>query len=207
MKFKLGMLAAGMAMSLTAGAQTWSTDFTTLKGSFDSAASGGTIETYPVSDNVLALFAATTASFTFTTLTATPYFLVQFWTYTCINWLRTLAYIRAWSEKYKDHGLVVIGVHTPEFEFEHNLANVRHAAKELRVEYPIAIDNDYAIWRAFDNYYWPALYFVDAQGQIRHRHFGEGQYEQSEMVIQQLLTEAGSIGIGDELVSVDSSGV
>ena len=133
--------------------------------------------------------------------------LIDFCTYTCINWLRQLPYVRAWSEKYKDHGLVVIGVHSPEFEFEHNLANVRRAAKELMVEYPIAIDNDYAIWRAFDNHYWPALYFVDAQGQIRHHHFGEGQYEQSEMVIQQLLTESGSIGIGDELVSVDASGI
>ncbi len=133
--------------------------------------------------------------------------LIDFCTYTCINWLRTLAYVRAWSEKYKDHGLVVIGVHTPEFEFEHNLANVRRAAKDMRVEYPIAIDNDYAIWRAFDNNYWPALYFVDAQGQIRHHHFGEGQYEQSERVIQQLLTEAGSNSIGEQLVSVDASGV
>ena len=133
--------------------------------------------------------------------------LVQFWTYTCINWLRTLAYVRAWSEKYKDHGLVVIGVHTPEFEFEHNLANVRRAAKELRVKYPIAIDNDYAVWHAFDNNYWPALYFVDVQGQIRYHHFGEGEYEQSEMVIQQLLMAAGDSGLGDELVSVDASGV
>jgi thiol-disulfide isomerase/thioredoxin len=133
--------------------------------------------------------------------------LVDFWTYTCINWLRQLPYVRAWAEKYKDHGLVVIGVHTPEFEFEHNLGNVRRAAKDMRVDYPIAIDNDYAIWSAFDNHYWPALYFVDAQGQIRHHQFGEGQYEQSEMVIQRLLTEAGISGIGHELVSVDASGV
>ncbi len=133
--------------------------------------------------------------------------LVQFWTYTCINWLRTLAYVRAWSEKYKDHGLVVIGVHTPEFEFEHNLANVRRAAKDMRVDYPVAIDSNYAVWRAFANNYWPALYFIDAQGQIRHHHFGEGQYEMSEMVIQRLLAEAGSSGIGAELVSVDANGV
>jgi thiol-disulfide isomerase/thioredoxin len=133
--------------------------------------------------------------------------LVDFWTYTCINWLRTLPYVRAWAEKYKDHGLVVIGVHTPEFEFEHDLGNVRRAAKDMRVDYPIAIDNDYAIWSAFDNHYWPALYFVDAQGQIRHHQFGEGQYEQSEMVIQRLLTEAGISGIGHELVSIDASGV
>ncbi len=133
--------------------------------------------------------------------------LIDFWTYTCINWLRTLPYVRAWAEKYKDHGLVVIGVHTPEFGFEHNLENVRRAARDLRVEYPIAIDNDYAIWSAFDNHYWPALYFVDAQGRIRHHHFGEGQYEESEMIIQQLLAEAGIDGIGHGLVSVDAHGV
>jgi len=132
--------------------------------------------------------------------------LVQFWTYTCINWLRTLAYVRAWAEKYKDHGLVVIGVHTPEFTFERNVDNVRRAAKDMRVDYPIAIDSNYAIWRAFDNHYWPALYFIDAQGHIRHHQFGEGQYEMSEMVIQGLLTEAGSTGLGDELVSVDARG-
>ena len=92
--------------------------------------------------------------------------LVQFWTYTCINWLRTLAYVRAWAEKYKDHGLVVIGVHTPEFEFERNLDNVRRAAKDMRVDYPIAVDSNYRIWRAFDNHYWPALYFIDAEGKF-----------------------------------------
>lgn len=133
--------------------------------------------------------------------------LISFWTYTCINWLRSLPYVRAWAEKYKDRGLMVIGVHTPEFEFEHNLANVRRAAEELRVEYPIAIDNDYAIWRAFNNSYWPALYFIDAQGQIRYHHFGEGEYEMSEMVLQQLLAEAGIDGLSQELVSVDASGV
>ena len=133
--------------------------------------------------------------------------LVEFWTYTCINWLRTLPYVRAWSEKYKDQGLVVIGVHSPEFAFEKNIDNVRRAAKDLRVNYPIAIDNDYAIWRAFKNEYWPALYFVDAQGHIRHHQFGEGEYQQSEMVIQRLLAEAGIGGIGDELVSVDARGV
>jgi thiol-disulfide isomerase/thioredoxin len=132
--------------------------------------------------------------------------LVQFWTYTCINWLRTLPYVRAWAEKYEDHGLVVIGVHTPEFEFERNEENVRRAAKAMRVEYPIAIDSSYAIWRAFDNRYWPALYFIDAQGQIRHHQFGEGQYEMSEMIIQQLLTQAGNGNLGDELVSVDARG-
>jgi thiol-disulfide isomerase/thioredoxin len=110
--------------------------------------------------------------------------LVQFWTYTCINWLRTLPYVRAWGEKYRDKGLVVIGVHTPEFSFEHNVDNVRHAAKAMRVVYPIAIDNDYAIWNAFANHYWPALYFVDAMGRIRHHYFGEGAYDESERAIQ-----------------------
>ena len=132
--------------------------------------------------------------------------LIDFWTYTCINWLRSLPYVRAWAEKYKDHGLIVIGVHAPEFAFEKNVGNVRRAAKDMRVDYPIAIDNDHAIWRAFNNHYWPALYFVDAQGHIRHHQFGEGDYEQSEMIIQQLLAEAGIGGIGHELVSVDARG-
>jgi thiol-disulfide isomerase/thioredoxin len=133
--------------------------------------------------------------------------LVDFWTYTCINWLRTLPYLRAWTEKYRDHGLVMLGVHTPEFEFEHDLDNVRRVAKDLHVDYPIATDNDYAIWSAFDNHYWPALYFVDAEGKIRHHQFGEGQYEQSEMIIQQLLTEAGASDVDHDLVSVDAGGV
>ncbi len=133
--------------------------------------------------------------------------LIDFWTYTCINWLRSLPYVRAWADKYKDQGLVVIGVHTPEFAFEKNVDNVRRAAKDMRVDYPIAIDSDYAIWRAFKNEYWPALYFVDAQGHIRHHQFGEGEYEQSERIIQQLLAEAGIGGISHELVSVDAHGV
>jgi thiol-disulfide isomerase/thioredoxin len=133
--------------------------------------------------------------------------LVDFWTYTCVNWLRTLPYVRAWSEKYKDMGLIVIGVHTPEFPFEKNVDNVRRAAKAMRVDYPIAIDSDYAVWRAFNNEYWPALYFVDAQGRIRHHEFGEGRYDQSEMIIQALLRDAGADGIGDELVSVDARGL
>ena len=132
--------------------------------------------------------------------------LVQVWTYSCINWLRTLPYVRAWAEKYRDQGLVVIGVHTPEFGFEHNLDNVRLAAKDMQVAYPIALDNDYAIWRAFNNNYWPALYFIDAKGHIRHHQFGEGQYDRSELIIQQLLAEAGSGGIGHDLVSVDARG-
>jgi thiol-disulfide isomerase/thioredoxin len=132
--------------------------------------------------------------------------LVDFWTYTCINWLRTEPYVRAWAEKYRNQGLVVIGVHTPEFAFEHDLANVSRAAKDMKVDYPIAIDNDYAIWNAFNNEYWPALYVVDAQGRIRHHQFGEGGYEQSERVIQQLLTEAGASGVSRELVAVDGRG-
>ena len=133
--------------------------------------------------------------------------LVNFWTYTCINWLRTLPYLRAWADNYQDHGLIVLGVHTPEFDVEHDLDNVRRATKDLRVTYPIAVDNDYRIWNAFGNRYWPAFYFVDAQGQIRHHRFGEGEYEQSEMILQQLLTEAGRGGIDQDLVSVDATGV
>jgi thiol-disulfide isomerase/thioredoxin len=133
--------------------------------------------------------------------------LVDFWTYTCINWLRQLPYVRAWAGKYSGQGLVVIGVHTPEFAFESNVENVSRAVRGMRIEYPVAIDNDYAVWSAFDNHYWPALYFVDAQGQIRHHRFGEGDYQQSEMVLQQLLTEAGSGGSGHDLVAVDPGGV
>jgi thiol-disulfide isomerase/thioredoxin len=132
--------------------------------------------------------------------------LVDFWTYTCINWLRTLGYVRAWAEKYEDQGLVVVGVHTPEFPFEKDVDNVRPAAKDMRVEYPIALDSNYAIWRAFSNQYWPAVYIADAQGRIRHHQFGEGQYEECERVIQQLLREAGREGIGDALVSVAADG-
>jgi thiol-disulfide isomerase/thioredoxin len=133
--------------------------------------------------------------------------LFQFCTYTCINWLRTLPYVRAWAEKYKGQGLVVVGVHTPEFEFEQDLRNVSRALKDMQIVYPVAVDNDYAIWRAFENRYWPALYFVDARGRIRHHHFGEGEYEQSERVIQRLLAEAGAGGAGRELVSVEGRGI
>ena len=133
--------------------------------------------------------------------------LVEFWTYTCINWLRQLPYVRAWAEKYKDHGLVVVGVHTPEFEFEKNLDNIRRAATELAVGYPVAIDNDYAVWRAFSNYAWPALYLIDAQGRVRYRHLGEGEYERSERMIQQMLAEAGAAGVPRDLVSVEGRGV
>jgi len=132
--------------------------------------------------------------------------LVDFWTYTCINSLRPLPYVRAWAAKYKDKGLVVIGVQAPEFSFEKNLDNVRWAVKDMKIGYPIAVDNDQALWDAFRNEYWPALYFVDAKGQIRHHQFGEGDYEQSERIIQQLLSEAGATGIAQDLVSVDGRG-
>ena len=132
--------------------------------------------------------------------------LVDFWTYTCINWRRQLPYVRAWAEKYKDQGLVVIGVHTPEFEFEKNVDNVRWAIKDMKVDYAVAVDSGYSIWRAFRNHYWPALYFIDAKGHIRHQQFGEGDYEQSETVIQQLLAEAGGGSRNRGFVSVDAGG-
>ena len=127
--------------------------------------------------------------------------LVDFWTFTCINWLRTEPYVRAWSHAYRDDGLIVIGVHTPEFSFEHELERVRQQVTERAIEYPVALDNDYAVWSAFDNHYWPALYFVDKGGVIRDQHFGEGRYEQSERLIQRLL------GVERELVAVDRVGV
>jgi len=133
--------------------------------------------------------------------------LIDFCTYTCINWLRTLPYVRAWAAKYEDQGLVVIGVHTPEFPFEKDVGNVRRAVKDMKMDYPIAIDNDYAIWRGFNNQYWPALYLVDGRGHMRHHYFGEGEYEQSERMIQQLLAEAGVGGVGHALVAVDARGI
>jgi thiol-disulfide isomerase/thioredoxin len=133
--------------------------------------------------------------------------LTDFWTYTCINWLRTLGYVRAWAEKYEDQGLVVVGVHTPEFPFERDVDNVLQAANDLRVEYPIALDSDYGVWRAFANHYWPAVYIADAEGRIRHHQFGEGGYAECERVIQRLLREAGGEGIGDDLVSVTADGL
>jgi thiol-disulfide isomerase/thioredoxin len=133
--------------------------------------------------------------------------LVQFWTFTCINWLRTLPYVRRWFDKYRHDGLVVLGVHTPEFDVEHSLENVGRAAAELEIGYPIALDSDYKIWRAFGNRYWPALYFADADGQIRHHRFGEGQYESSEIVIQRLLEAAGADRVNGELASLDPQGI
>jgi thiol-disulfide isomerase/thioredoxin len=127
--------------------------------------------------------------------------LVDFWTLTCINWLRTEPYVRAWSQTYRDHGLVVVGVHTPEFSFEHEVDRVRLAIKERDIDYPVVVDNDYAVWSAFDNHYWPALYFVDTDGIIQDNHFGEGRYEESERSIQRLL------GVRREPVAVEGVGV
>jgi thiol-disulfide isomerase/thioredoxin len=132
---------------------------------------------------------------------------IDFWTYSCINCLRSIPYVKAWAEKYKDYGLVVIGVHTPEFAFERNINNVRAAVSDLKIEYPVAIDNEYKIWRSFDNKYWPAHYFVDANGRTRFHHFGEGEYDQSEQVIQRLLEEAGNGNVPQSLVTVNVSGV
>jgi cytochrome c biogenesis protein CcdA/thiol-disulfide isomerase/thioredoxin len=132
--------------------------------------------------------------------------LVDFWTYSCINCLRSIPYVRAWAEKYKDQGLVVIGVHAPEFAFEKNIGNVKQAVAKLKIDYPVAVDNDYTIWRAFNNEYWPADYFIDAKGQIRHHFFGEGEYAESEKVIQQLLAEAGRGNLPVDMVSVSATG-
>ncbi|MDY7533139.1 cytochrome c biogenesis protein DipZ [Pseudomonas sp. Bout1] len=133
--------------------------------------------------------------------------LVDFWTYSCINCLRTLPYVKAWAEKYRDQGLVVIGVHAPEFAFERDVNNVTKAMKDLGITYPVAIDNDYKIWRAFNNQYWPAHYFADAKGQIRYHHFGEGDYAESERVIQQLLREAGATKVAGGLIEADAKGI
>ena len=132
--------------------------------------------------------------------------LIDFWTYSCINWRRTLPYVRAWAEKYKAQGLVVIGVHSPEFEFEKRLDNVRWALKDMGIGFPVAVDSNRAVWRAFRNDYWPALYFIDAQGKIRHHQFGEGDYDTSERVIQQLLAEAGASNVPRDLASVEPRG-
>jgi thiol-disulfide isomerase/thioredoxin len=132
---------------------------------------------------------------------------VDFWTYTCINWLRTAPYVKGWAAKYRDLGLTVIGVHTPEFEFEHDVDNVAARSRGFGVEYPIAIDSDYGVWQAFANHFWPALYIADAEGRLRYHHFGEGEYAMAEMVIQQLLLEAGAEGVDPDLVSVEPTGL
>jgi thiol-disulfide isomerase/thioredoxin len=127
--------------------------------------------------------------------------LVDFWTYSCVNWLRTLPYLRAWDERYRDRGLAVVGVHAPEFGFEHDLGNVRRATSELDVRYPVVVDNDFSIWRSFDNHYWPALYLLDRDGRDRFHHFGEGAYDETELAIQRL------VGVKEETVRVDADGV
>jgi cytochrome c biogenesis protein CcdA/thiol-disulfide isomerase/thioredoxin len=132
--------------------------------------------------------------------------LVDFWTYSCINCLRTIPYVKAWADKYRNQGLVVIGVHAPEFAFEKNIDNVRRAIQELKINYPVAIDNDYRIWTGFNNEYWPAHYFIDTEGRIRHHHFGEGGYSESEKIIQELLAEAGRAGVANNIVQVSASG-
>jgi thiol-disulfide isomerase/thioredoxin len=133
--------------------------------------------------------------------------LVDFWTYTCVNWLRTLPYRRAWVEKYGHQGLTLVGVHTPEFGFERDVDNIVAMARSFGVDYPIAIDSDYGVWRAFANHFWPAVYIADVEGRIRFRHFGEGEYAMTEMVIQQLLMDAGADGVGRDLVTVDPRGL
>jgi thiol-disulfide isomerase/thioredoxin len=133
--------------------------------------------------------------------------LVDFWTYTCVNWLRTLPYVRAWAAMYAAHGLTVIGVHTPEFGFERDLANVVAQARAMNVGYPIALDNEYGVWRAFGNHYWPAIYLADGEGRIRYHHFGEGEYAMTEMAIQQLLRDGGATDLGPGLVAVHPRGL
>ena len=133
--------------------------------------------------------------------------LVDFWTYTCINWLRTLAFVRGWAERYADEGFVVVGVHTPEFPFERDVGNVRRAVKGMAVGYPVALDSDYAIWEAFANRFWPAVYIADSEGRIRHHQFGEGGYAECEMVIQRLLSESGRDNVPHDLVSVAPDGL
>jgi cytochrome c biogenesis protein CcdA/thiol-disulfide isomerase/thioredoxin len=132
--------------------------------------------------------------------------LVDFWTYSCINCLRSIPYVRAWAEKYRDHGLVVIGVHAPEFAFERNVANVKTAIAMLKIGYPVAIDNEYKIWRSFENEYWPAHYFIDGNGKVRHHHFGEGDYDESEQIIQRMLKDAGNKDVPTGIVAVNASG-
>jgi thiol-disulfide isomerase/thioredoxin len=132
--------------------------------------------------------------------------LVDFWTYSCINWRRQLPYVRAWAEHYKDKGFIVVGVHAPEFSFEKNVDNVRWATKDMRIDYPVVLDNDRAIWRTFSNEYWPALYFIDGQGRMRHRVFGEGQYQESELVIQKLLADKGVTALERPVASVEARG-
>jgi thiol-disulfide isomerase/thioredoxin len=133
--------------------------------------------------------------------------LVDFWTYTCVNWLRTLPYRRAWDAKYRQDGLTVVGVHTPEFGFERNVENVTRQSRDFGVTYPIAVDSDYGVWSAFANHFWPALYLADSDGRIRYHHFGEGEYAMTEMAIQRLLIDAGADRVDTDLVMVEPEGL
>jgi thiol-disulfide isomerase/thioredoxin len=133
--------------------------------------------------------------------------LVDFWTYTCVNWLRTLPYIRGWAHKYAGDGLTVIGVHTPEFGFEHDVDNVVRQAARFGVDWPVAVDNDYGVWRAFANHFWPAVYLADTAGRVRYHHFGEGEYAMSEMVVQQLLRDGGAANVAQDLLTVEPRGL
>jgi hypothetical protein len=133
--------------------------------------------------------------------------LADFWTYTCINWLRTLGHVRAWWDRYREHGLVVVGVHTPEFPFEREEGNVRRAVAAMGITYPVGLDPDYAVWQAFSNHYWPAVYIADAEGGIRYHHFGEEAYGETERVIQRLLRDAGRDDIADDVVSIVPRGI
>jgi thiol-disulfide isomerase/thioredoxin len=164
----------------------------------------------PAGDGALAALAGATGWLNSPPLTASGLrgrvVLVSFWTYTCINWLRTQPYLRAWAERYAEAGLVVVGVHTPEFDVERDADNVRRAVADLRVAYPVAVDTDYAIWDAFGNQYWPAVYLVDARGRVRHHHFGEGGEDRTEQAIRQLLTEAGARDPGATPAPVDAAG-
>jgi thiol-disulfide isomerase/thioredoxin len=133
--------------------------------------------------------------------------LIDFWTYSCINCLRAIPYVRDWAARYRDKGLMVVGVHTPEFAFEKNIDNVKRAVLDLGIDYPVALDSDYAIWRGFNNQYWPAHYLIDAQGRVRHHHFGEGDYDGSERAIQQVLAEAGQSGLSADVIPANAAGV
>ena len=200
-----GILFAGVLVGATGASIATSAEGTSMPQQMTSAAAG-----LPIEGGMPSLGSATTW------LNSQPLtsaglrgrvVLVEFGTYTCINWLRTLPYVRAWAQKYKDHGLVVIQVHAPEFEFEKDLDNVRRELKRQGVNFPIAVDNEYAIWSAFNNQYWPALYFVDVKENIRHHRFGEGDYAQSEEVIQQLLAEAGKVDVSGQPVSIEGQGI
>ena len=202
----LGLLGATVAILIGASGVTSAGGTNMVQRATPSASSSAQL----TSDGELSSLGSATAWINSPPLTAAglrgKVVLVEFCTYTCINWLRIQPYVAAWAEKYRDRGLVVIGVHSPEFDFEKNLGNVRRAAKQLGVAYPIAVDSDHSIWRAFNNEYWPALYLIDAKGEIRYHQFGEGKFARSERMIQELLAEASNKGVGQDLVSVEGRG-